>query len=53
MSEALAYARCHGARRRNVVGVVKVQPREPAYDLLVSGEALRQAFEAKLLERAL
>jgi hypothetical protein len=46
MTEALAYARCHGARRRNVVGVVKLQPRLPIYDLPVSGEALRRAFES-------
>jgi hypothetical protein len=46
MSEALAYARCHGARRGNIVGVVKSEPRQRPYELPAPGEALRQPLES-------
>jgi hypothetical protein len=51
MTEALAYARCHGDRSHEIVRVFKAEPRRPRYDAGVSGEAVRVAFEAKLLER--
>lgn len=47
LSEAEAYARCHGARSVDV-RIVKVEPRRPRYDLETSGEALREAFEKRL-----
>ena len=50
LSEAEAYARCHG-RRETEVKIVKLEPRRPRYDLRVSGEHLRQSFEAKLDSR--
>ena len=49
--EAVAYARCHGERGLDIVRVVKMEPRRPRYDLPVSGEALRQAFEERLTKR--
>jgi hypothetical protein len=49
--EAVAYARCHGERGTDIVRVVKLEPRRPRYDLAVSGEALRRAFEARLTQR--
>jgi hypothetical protein len=49
--EAVAYARCHGDRGSDLVRVVKLEPRRPRYDLPVSGESLRQAFESRLEER--
>jgi hypothetical protein len=50
LTEAEAYARCYGSGDENV-RTVKVQPRRPRYDLPVSGEDLRQAFEQKLDSR--
>jgi hypothetical protein len=47
LSEAEAYARCYGGGDDNV-RTVKLEPRRPRYDLPVSGEDLRQAFEQKL-----
>lgn len=47
LTEAEAYARCYGRGDDNV-RTVKVEPRRPRYDLPVSGEDLRQAFEQKL-----
>jgi hypothetical protein len=47
LTEAEAYARCYGSGDDNV-RTVKLQPRRPRYDLPVSGEDLRQAFEQKL-----
>ena len=47
LTEAEAYARCYGSGDDNV-RTVKVEPRRARYDLPVSGEDLRQAFEAKL-----
>ncbi|MFN2471182.1 MAG: hypothetical protein ABR583_09395 [Gaiellaceae bacterium] len=49
LSEAEAYARCYGGGNLDVK-VVKVQ-RRPRYDLRVSGEDLRQAFEERLGKR--
>ncbi len=49
LSEAEAYARCYGGGSFDVK-VVKV-PRRPRYDLDVTGEDLRRAFEERLDER--
>jgi hypothetical protein len=49
--ESVAYARCHGERGTDIVRVVKAEPRRPRYQLPVSGEDLRQAFEARLGQR--
>ena len=49
--EAVAYARCHGERGTDILRVVKAEPRRPRYKLPVSGEDLRQAFEARLGQR--
>jgi len=50
LSEAEAYARCHG-RRESEVRVVQLPPRPPRYETRVSGEDLRRLFEAKLDSR--
>jgi hypothetical protein len=50
LTEAEAYARCYGSGDDNV-RTVKLEPRRPRYDLPVSGEDLRQAFERKLDRR--
>ncbi len=50
LTEAEAYARCHGTREAEV-RIVKLEPRRPRYDLDVSGEDLRRSFEAKLQSR--
>jgi hypothetical protein len=52
ISEALAYARCHGQRDTELVRLVSREPRRPRYHLPVSGETLRQAFEVRLDGRA-
>jgi hypothetical protein len=52
ISEAVAYARCHGDRDADLVRVVKIEPRRPRYPLSVSGETLRRAFESRLDQRA-
>lgn len=52
ITEALAYARCHGDRGRDIVRVVKLQPHQRVTAGGVSGETLRRAFEGKLAERA-
>jgi hypothetical protein len=52
LTEAEAYARCHGTRESEV-RIVKLEPRRPRYDLDVSGEDLRRSFEAKLADREL
>jgi hypothetical protein len=51
LTEAEAYARCHG-RRESDVRIVKIEPRRPRYQLEVSGEDLRRKFEEKLDHRA-
>jgi hypothetical protein len=50
LTEAEAYARCHGVRESDV-RIVKLEPRRPRYDLPVSGEDLRRSFEEKLARR--
>lgn len=50
LSEAEAYARCHGGRG-DEVRIVKIEPRRPRYDLDPSGEHLREAFEKRLEKR--
>jgi hypothetical protein len=50
LTEAEAYARCHGMRESEVK-IVKIEPRRPRYELEVSGEDLRRSFERKLAGR--
>ena len=50
LSEAEAYARCYGGGDENV-RTVKVEPRRPRFELPVSGEDLRKAFEQRLDHR--
>ena len=50
LTEAEAYARCHGEREAEVK-VVHIEPRRPRYKLRVSGEDLRRSFESKLAAR--
>jgi hypothetical protein len=52
LTEAEAYARCHGTRESEV-RIVKLEPRRPRYELEVSGEDLRRSFERKLADREL
>jgi len=47
LSEAEAYARCHGERTPDVK-VVRMEPRRPRLVTTVSGEDLRQRFEERL-----
>jgi hypothetical protein len=53
LGEAEAYARCHGARSHEIVSIERLPPepvaRVPAGAL--TGESLRQAFEARLGSR--
>jgi hypothetical protein len=53
LTEAEAYARCHGTRDSEGVRIVKLEPRRPRYELPVSGEDLRRSFEEKLAQREL
>jgi hypothetical protein len=50
LSEAEAYARCYGEGDDNV-RFVKLEPRRARRFFGVSGEDLRQAFEARLSRR--
>ena len=50
LSEAEAYARCHGMRGAEV-RIVHLEPRPPRYEMPVSGEDLRRSFEDKLEQR--
>jgi hypothetical protein len=56
LDEAQAYARCHGERSEEIVSVERVTPAEPespkppAREL--TGESLREAFEARLRRRS-
>jgi hypothetical protein len=59
--EAEAYARCHGARSEEIVSVVRLpaapppEPQQPPSEERpkeLTGESLRQAFEARLRSRA-
>ncbi|HEU5065663.1 MAG TPA: hypothetical protein VFT86_07210 [Gaiellaceae bacterium] len=52
LTEAECYARCYGDGDDNV-RFVKLEPRRPRFDIGVSGEELRQAFETRLDEREL
>jgi hypothetical protein len=52
ISEAVAYARCHGDRDTELVRVVRPEPHRPSHRLPVSGETLRRAFELRLDQRA-
>ena len=51
ISEAVAYARCHGDRDGELVRVVRREPPKQPDHARVSGEALRQAFEMRLHHR--
>ncbi len=50
LTEAEAYARCHGTREADVK-IVHIEPRRKRYQLKVSGEDLRRSFERKLETR--
>jgi hypothetical protein len=50
LTEAECYARCYGDGDDNV-RFVKLEPRRPRFDIDVSGEELRQAFETRLEKR--
>ena len=50
LSEAEAYARCHGTRETEV-RIVHLEPRRPRYPLRVTGEDLRRSFEQRLDSR--
>ena len=50
LTEAEAYARCYGAGDENV-RFVRLEPRRQRFELDVSGEDLRRAFEARLDKR--
>jgi hypothetical protein len=47
LDEAAAYARCHGSRD-NDVRIVVLPPRRKRYDVLTTGEELRELFEQRL-----
>ena len=47
LDEAAAYERCHGARGSDV-RIVKLPPRRPRFEVLATGEELRQLFEQRL-----
>ena len=56
ITEAVAYARCHGDRGSDILRVTKLPPyelpeRRRGHHVSVSGETLRRAFSAKLDER--
>jgi hypothetical protein len=51
LNEAECYARCHGEGDGDNVRVVRLEPRRPRFDLEVSGEDLRRAFEVRLDKR--
>ena len=50
LTEAECYARCYGDGDDNVRSV-RLEPRRPRFDIGVSGEELRRAFESRLDER--
>jgi hypothetical protein len=50
LTEAECYARCYGEGDDNV-RFVKLEPRRPRFDIGMSGEELRRAFESRLDER--
>jgi hypothetical protein len=56
ITEAIAYARCHGDRSNDILRVTPLPPyelpeRRRGHHVSVSGESLRRAFAAKLEER--
>jgi hypothetical protein len=51
LNEAECYARCHGEGDGDNVRVVKLEPRRPRFELDISGEDLRRAFEVRLDKR--
>ena len=52
ISEAVAYARCHGERNAELVRLVPREAPRQIHRAAVSGETLRQAFEVRLIHRA-
>jgi hypothetical protein len=50
LTEAECYARCYGEGDDNVRSI-KLEPRRPRFDIGVSGEELREAFETRLENR--
>jgi hypothetical protein len=53
ITEATAYARCHGDRGSEILSVKRRQPwqlphRRRGFKVSVAGETLREAFEAKI-----
>ena len=56
ITEAVAYARCHGDRSRDILSVTKRPPfqlphRRRGFTVSVPGETLREAFAARLDKR--
>ena len=51
LSEAEAYARCHGDREEYLVRVIPLEARRPRYETAISGEDLRRSFERRLNAR--
>ena len=51
LSEAECWARCYGAWDPTVT-LIKLEPRRPRFETTVSGEELRQDFEARIDARA-
>jgi hypothetical protein len=56
LTEAMAYARCHGERGTEILSVEKRPPyrlpeRRRGHDVTVPGELLRQAFAQRLDRR--
>lgn len=47
LSEAECYARCYRGWEPTVT-LVKLEPRRPRYETLVSGETLRRIFEERI-----
>jgi hypothetical protein len=47
LSEAECYVRCYGGWDPTGT-IVKIEPRRPRYETSVSGEQLRQEFEARI-----
>ncbi len=52
LTEAECYARCYGGKTDESVRLVRLEPRRPRFEPNVSGESLRQFFEARLDARA-
>jgi hypothetical protein len=47
LDERECYSRCYGRREGNV-RIVKIEPRRPRFETTISGEELRQRFEARM-----